>query len=324
MGTGASQSSELPLMSFDFWAKGRDVEVQCTVVYDVEAQKRFIAEKLGHLTVILPYPFAKVRIHTFPGTPENYTTLFDRGNETEVRVLLGGLRDSLLQPSDLYGFTLEYTLEGLVEDSLLFIPPSFKHTLTVQSPYLVDIASIMVRVLTSIFPHEILISSSLSSRTDTYTPFPAIYASPVTLSGSFSNISHGSMNVSIEWRTLNPFEMYLIGLWGTVFFLPIYFVLSLLVFLIQRTRNPSLIVEGYMGFLCTFLAYTLILPIVYWLAMPILFTFGQFFHIPLAYYIAKRVLKKPESIEVALRTSVYTSFILLLPYVYLYSWYLRD
>jgi hypothetical protein len=310
-------------MSFDFLAKGRDVEVHCTVVYDVEAQERFIAEKLGHLTVILPYPFAKVRIHTLPGTPENYITLLDRGDETEVRVLLGGLHDSPLQPSDLYGFTLEYTLEGLVEDSLLFIPPSIKHILTVQSPYLVDFASIMVRVLTSISPRETLISSNLHSRADIYTPFPARYTSPVTLSGSFSNVSHGSMNVSIEWRTLNPFEMYLIGLWGTVFFLPIYFVLSLLVFQIQRVSSPSLIVEGYTGFLCAFLAYTLILPIVYWSTMPILFTFGQFFHIPLAYYLPKRILKKSESIEVALRISVYTSFILLWPYVFLYSWYLR-
>lgn len=74
-------------MSFNFWAKGRDVEVHCTVVYDVEAQKRFIAEKLVHLTVILPYPLAKVRIHTFPETPENYITLFDRGDETEFSTL---------------------------------------------------------------------------------------------------------------------------------------------------------------------------------------------------------------------------------------------
>ena len=308
------QTIDRPMIDLHFWVNGRDIEMWPSVILDVE-----FAKNLDYLTIILPYPFASVQIWESHCSDfvMNYTSIIDKGNETEIKVKIS--TDWLDEHSDFY---LHYTLKGLIERTLLPFCLSVKHTLNVQTPYIVELEAVKVRVWTSpdLPPWVKVISSNIRYKADIYTLFPARYRSDLHLSQSFSDVPHGSMNLSIEWRPLNLIEIYLRGLWGAAYFFPIYFALASLVFLIIRFRNPSLATAGYRGLLCTFLTYGLTIPIVYWVP-PLLYTLGQFFHIPLAYYLAKRLLKKPEAADVALRSSLYTSFIASLPFIFFYFLY---
>jgi hypothetical protein len=308
---------------FHFHVKGGEVKVLNLVWLDDA-----VTESLDQLTIIIPYPGVRINPlpvvwwgeisgdYTYPlEMTGNYTYTFYRGNETEVRVQIGGWTFA-----PIHQFDLVYNLSGVVRKSLLPLSPSVEHTLNFQTPYIVELENVTVEAWMTLPPWVKVISSDIHYKTYIETTFIARYMSDIEFSQSFSDIPHGSMNLSIEWRPLNPIEIYLRGLWGAAYFFPIYFAFASLVFLIIRFRNPSLATAGHRGLLCTFLTYGLTIPIVYWVP-PLLYTFGQFSHIPLAYYFAKRLLKKREAVEVALRSSLYPSFIISLPFLFLYFLY---
>lgn len=238
---------------------------------------------------------------------DNYISVFDRVNETEIRVSLDWLNE------EYYGFELEYTLRGVVKESLLPVYFSVKHTLNLQTPYIIEFDTVTVRVWTDLHHRIKVISSNIHQGTHVMGLFPARYIDKY-LYQIFHDIPHGSMNLSIEWRHLNPIEIYLHGLRNTVILFPIYFSLSALVFLLLRVLNPPLAMRGWQGLFCTFLAYLLIIPLVYWIPL-IHIQIGQFFTAPLAFIFAKSFLIKQEAVVLAFYSSlspalIFISFIL--------------
>lgn len=314
--------AEFPRISTDFYIKGRDVEVSSTVILDVATVQELMAQKLDYLTIILPYPSTVVIFLPDPsGWMENYTSIFDRENETEIKVSLDGLSEPTSPEDPFYGFTLQYTLARVVKRSLLPIRLSVKHTLNLETPYIVELETLTVRVWTTMPSWLKLISSNIHyEEARVFNWFPVRYKSSFSLFQSFPDVPLGSMSLSIEWRPLNPIEMYLRGLWGTASLYPLYLAVASLVSLALRLHNPSLVMGGSLGLLCAFLAYSFTIPIVYWIP-PVLMVLGQFFHIPLAYYLTKRLLKRPEAVEVALRSSLYSAIMLFIPLLYSYAYY---
>jgi len=315
--------TEFPRISLSFYVKGRDVEVSCAVLLDLVTVEKLTAQKLDHLTIIFPYPCTVV---TFPPDPsggiENYTSIFDRGNETEVRVSLDGLSEPSPPKYDVRGFILHYILSGVVKEDLLLINLSFRRSLNMQTPRIVELEAVTVRFWTTMPSWLRLLSSNIyCEEPQVFDRFPVRYLSSFALFQSFPDVHHDSMNLSIEWRSLNLFEMYFLGLWGTAFLLLIYFVLSSLVFMVLVLRDPSLAREGSMGLLFIFLTYCFTVPIIYFWNPPTLMALGQFFHLPLVYYLAKRFVKKPEGVEAVLHSSLYPSVVLFLVLLYLQTYY---
>jgi len=315
--------TEFPRISLSFYVKGRDVEVSCAVLLDLVTVEKLTARKLDHLTIIFPYAATVI---TFPPDPsgwmENYASIFDRGDETEVRVSLDWLSEPSPPRYDIRGFILHYTLSGVVKENLLLINLSFKHSLNMTTPRIVELEAVTVRFWTTMPSWLQLISSNIyNEEPQVFDRFPVRYLSSFALFQSFPDVSHGSMSLFIEWRSLNPFEMYLVGLWGTAFLLFVYFVLSSLVFLVSIFRKPLPERREFLGLLIVFLTYGFTIPVVYFWNPPTLIALGQFFHMPLVYYLAKRFIKEPEGVEAVLRSSLYPAIILFLVLLVLHTYY---
>jgi len=318
-----SALTEFPRISLSFYVKGCDVEVSCAVLLDFVTVEKLTLQKLDHLTIIFPYTETVI---TFPPDPsgwiENYTSLFNHGNETEVKVSLDGLSEPSPPKYGTRGFIVHYTLSGVVKEDLLLINLSFKRSLNMQTPRIVELEAVTVRFWTTMPSWLKLLSSNIyCEESQVFDRFPVRYLSSFALFQSFPDVHHGSMNLSVEWRSLNPFEMYFLGLWGTAFLLLIYFVLSSLAFLVQLFRKPLLVRQASLGLLFVFLTYCFTVPVVYFWNPLTLMALGQFFHLPLVYYFARRFIRKPEGVEAVLRSSLYPSVVIFLVLLFLQTYY---